>query len=253
MMSSTGKFVWHELMTTDTEGAEAFYRNVVGWSARGSGMPGADYTVFTADGIDAGGMMKLPPAAPHPGWIGYVHTDDVDAAIARLIQAGGIIRRAAEDIPGIGRFAVVADPQGATFVLFRPSPEMTQPARPPGTMGRAGWHELHAAEWESAFAFYADQFGWTKDAAFDMGPMGTYQLFAAGDGPIGGMMTKTDAVPTPAWLFYFNVPDIDAASARVTTGGGHVLSGPMEVPGGAWIIQCRDPQGAMFALLQPPV
>lgn len=249
-MSSTGRFVWYELMTTDTEAATAFYSDVVGWGARDSGMPGFDYTIFTAADSDTGGMMKLPPGAQQPGWIGYVHTDDVDAAAARVAQAGGAVHRTAEDIPGVGRFAVVADPQGAAFVLFRPSTEMDGPPKPPGTMGHAGWHELHAAEWQSAFAFYADQFGWTKDAAIDMGPMGTYQLFAAGGVAIGGMMTRVEAMPS--WLFYFNVPDINAAVARVATGGGHVLSGPMEVPGGGWIIQCRDPQGAMFALLRPP-
>ena len=169
-----------------------------------------------------------------------------------MTQAGGASLRAADDIPGVGRFAVVADPQGAAFILFRPAPEMDRQPRPPGTMGHAGWHELHAADWQGAFAFYAGQFGWTKDEAVDMGPMGTYQLFAAGNVAIGGMMTKAEAVPAPFWLFYFNVPDIDAAAARVAAGGGHVLHGPMEVPGGSRVIQCRDPQGATFALVQPP-
>jgi predicted enzyme related to lactoylglutathione lyase len=50
------------------------------------------------------------------------------------------------------------------------------------------------------------------------------------------------------WLYYFNVPAIDAALARVSAGGGKVLNGPMEVPGGSWVAQCMDPQGAMFAL-----
>jgi predicted enzyme related to lactoylglutathione lyase len=79
--------------------------------------------------------------------------------------------------------------------------------------------------------------------------MGTYQLFAAGGYAIGGMMTKPAQVPAPAWLYYFVVPAIDAAVERVKAAGGQVLNGPMEVPGGAWIIQCLDPQGAMFALV----
>lgn len=64
-------------------------------------------------------------------------------------------------------------------------------------------------------------------------------------------MTKPANVPTPAWLFYFNVAAIDAAAERVRSGGGQIINGPMEVPGGSWIVQCLDPQGAMFALVAP--
>ena len=121
----------------------------------------------------------------------------------------------------------------------------------PGGPGHVGSHELYASDWESAFAFYAGQFGWTKATSVDMGPMGTYQLFAAGGDPIGGMMTKPQSMPSPAWQYYFNVGEIDAAVARVTSNGGQVLHGPHEVPGGSWIVQAMDPQGAMFALVAP--
>ena len=90
----------------------------------------------------------------------------------------------------------------------------------------------------------------------DMGPMGTYQLFgapgAASDMAVGGIMTKPAAIPMPHWGFYFVVPEIHAAIERVKAGGGQVVHGPMEVPGGAWIIQGLDPQGVSFALVAPP-
>jgi hypothetical protein len=117
------------------------------------------------------------------------------------------------------------------------------------TPGHIGWHELHAGDGASAFDFYAGEFGWTKAEAMDMGAMGTYQLFAAGGEAIGGIMTKPPQMPSPAWLFYFIVPDIDSAAARVTAGGGQVLQGPVQVPGGGWIVHCMDPQRAMFALV----
>jgi len=85
----------------------------------------------------------------------------------------------------------------------------------------------------------------------DMGPMGIYQLFATGDGPVGGMMTKPPQIPTPFWTYYFNVEAVDAPVARVTQGGGKVVNGPMQVPGGSWIVQCFDPQGAFFAMVGP--
>ena len=119
----------------------------------------------------------------------------------------------------------------------------------PGAPGHVGWRELHAGDGPAAFDFYARLFGWTKDEAMDMGPMGVYQLFAAGGQAIGGMMTKTAETPAPYWLYYFNVEAVDAAIARVKAAGGQLLNGPMQVPGGSWIAQCMDPQGAMFAVV----
>lgn len=255
MSKLISKFVWHELTTTDADAAEAFYREVVGWRARDAGMPGMRYAILSVGEAGVGGIMTVPPnasaAGARPGWIGYIAVDDVDACQARVEQAGGTIHKPAADIPGIGRFALVADPQGASFALFKGSCEQP-PERPaPSVPGSSGWNELHAGEWQSAFAFYADLFGWTKADAVDMGPMGTYQLFAAGGEPIGGMMTKSEAVPAPFWLSYFTVDAIDAAAARVTGNGGQVLQGPHEVPGGSWIVHCQDPQGALFALVSP--
>jgi uncharacterized protein len=252
MPSSPNTFVWYELMTSDMDAAEAFYREVVGWGAQDWGQPEMRYKIMSAGERPVAGLMPLPAefkqAGGRPAWVGYIGVEDVDAATERLREAGGTVHRAPADIPEVGRFSVVADPQGALFMLFTPSRGENAPASPM-TPGHVGWHELYAADGESAFAFYAGQFGWTKDQAMDMGPMGTYQLFAAGSHAIGGMMTKPAQMPVPAWLYYFVVPGIDAAAARVKESGGQVLNGPMEVPGGAWIIQCMDPQGAMFALV----
>ncbi len=255
MSTSQGQFVWCELATTDTASATTFYRSVIGWGAQDAGMADHPYTILSAGETPVGGLMALPQpardAGAPPRWYGYIAVDDVDAVAARVKAAGGAIHRAGDDIPGVGRFAVVADPQGAPFVLFRPlDPGQAPPAR--GTApGHVGWHELHAADWQSAFAFYADLFGWTKAEAFDMGAMGIYQLFAIGGVSVGGMMTRHDAKAAPAWLHYFRVDHIDAAVTRVKDAGGQVLNGPDQVPGGEWIAQCRDPQGAMFAMVSP--
>jgi len=255
MSDPQGKFCWYELMTTDVVAATAFYETVVGWGIKDSGMPGMAYSILSVEGVGIGGMMALPEeagkAGVRPGWLGYVWVADVDAAAERVKAAGGAIHKSGTDIPGVGRFSVVADPQGAIFYLFRDAGGERPPTPAPWTPGLIGWHELHAGEQEAAFAFYAGQFGWTKGEAFDMGgAVGTYQLFATGGAEaVGGMMNKMDAFPRPFWLYYFSVGNIDAASARVTGAGGQVLNGPQEVPGGAWILQCLDPQGAMFALV----
>jgi uncharacterized protein len=250
-----GKFVWYELMTTDTKAAEAFYRDVIGWRAQDSGMPGMSYTILSAGDAPIGGLMAVPKeardAGARPGWMGYVAVDDVDKSTAQAKKDGGTIHRAPDDIPGVGRFAIIADPGGAMLCLFK---EMAAPQAPPpapGMPGTAGWRELYAADLEAAFAFYAKLFGWTKAEHHDMGPMGVYQLFAWKGETIGGMMARPPQVPAPCWLYYFNVDAADAAAGRVQKGGGHILNGPMEVPGGSWIVQCRDPQGAVFCLVAP--
>lgn len=252
MTATPASFVWYEIMTTDRAAAEAFYRAVLGWETQAcdGGMP---YTVALAGGRPAAGLMDLPEearaAGMPPAWLGYVGVADVDAAADGVRRAGGAVHRPPADLPGIGRFAVVADPQGAVFMLFRPD-RADEPV-PPMSPGHVSWHELYATDWQEAFAFYASRFGWTKDEALDMGPMGTYQLFAAGGPATGGMMNRPAGMPVAAWLFYFGVPAIDDAVQRVTAHGGHVLNGPMEVPGGAFVVQALDPQGAMFALVAP--
>jgi uncharacterized protein len=252
MVNSHGRFVWYELMTTDAEAAKAFYTKVVGWGTQDASTPGMAYTLFTVGGASVGGLMDLPDDAKaigaKPSWIGYVEVDDVDAYADRVKRLGGAVHVPPTDIPNISRFSVVADPQMATFVLVKwLRPRLEQPADL-SAPGLIRWHELLAADWKKAFAFYGALFGWEKaDPDFDA--TDAYQLFAAGGRTIGGMRTKPPAVSMPFWLYYFNVGEIDAAAKRVKAHGGDIFKDPLEVSGGNWIVQCTDPQGAMFALV----
>ncbi len=256
MTSGDPRFVWYELMTDDPDAATQFYAEVVGWTVTDAGMPDMAYSIFATDAGPVGGLMAIPDeasaAGAEPVWFGYVGVDDVDAMASRIEAAGGRVHRAPDDIPGVGRFAMVSDPHGAAFAVFSPADGGDPPPpAPPGTPGQAGWRELMADDLDTAFAFYAAMFGWTRAEAHDMGPAGVYQLFAAGGETIGGMMTRMPDMPSAFWTYYFNVADIDAAAARVTAAGGKVVNGPMEVPGGSRILQGLDPQGAMFALVAP--
>lgn len=249
-----GNFVWCELMTTDMAAATDFYSRVIGWEAKDSGATHMQYTLLNAGSAGVGGVMELPQAVRENGgqpcWTGYIWADDVDATAARVQAAGGQVHKPASDIPNVGRFAVVADPQGAVFTLFKGMNAEEAPPPAGATPGRVGWHELHARDWRAAFDFYAGLFGWTKDSEFDMGAPGIYQLFATNGTRAGGMWSNA-AAPHPFWLYYFNVDGIDAAVARAQQAGGQVRQGPMEVPGGSWIAQCSDPQGAKFAMVAP--
>jgi hypothetical protein len=241
-------FAWYELMTTDMAAATAFYGAVVGWHAV-QATPA--YAILRTTGGSVGGLLDMPEparkAGAGPAWFGYIGVEDVDAHARRVEAAGGAVHRAPEDIPGVGRFAMVADPQGAVFVLFAPQPAAETPVREgPGT---CGWRELMAADGRSAFDFYAAMFGWTRSTAHEMGPMGVYQIFAIDGIDAGGMMTEPGRSPRPRWNYYFRVEGAAAAAERVTKGGGKVVNGPMQVPGGGWVVQAEDPQGAFFALM----
>mgnify|MGYP001282456340 CR=1 FL=1 len=252
-----GRFIWCELMTSDTQAAGRFYSSVLGWSVKPMSMdPGHPYDLFELGEGDKcpgiGGMMPLPAElAGHvpPNWSGYVAVDDVDRTAREFQESGGTIHRQPEDIPQVGRFAVVADPHGAVLNIMTPLPMDDMPPPPPeGAPGTVGWHELYAADLEEAFDFYGRVFGWTKDSDFDMGEMGYYRIFAEHGKPVGGMMKRPESVPAPCWVYYFNVESVEAAMERIRAGGGQVLNGPMEVPGGSWIAQCTDPQGAFFCI-----
>ena len=249
-------FFWYDVMTTDTKAARKFYADVVGWTTEDTGPKGNGYILFNTHGQGVAGLMNIPEeAAKHgvpPAWMGYIAVDDVDATAKRIQQEGGKVMREPTEVPGIIRFAVVADPQGAAFLVAKGLSADAPPSLPLGTEGTIGWRELYASDWKTVFPFYEKMFGWTKADAIDMGPMGTYQLFAAGAQPIGGMMTKPREMPAPPhWGFYFNVPAIDAGAARITAGGGKITNGPLEVPGGQWVVNAMDPQGAHFSLVAP--
>jgi predicted enzyme related to lactoylglutathione lyase len=248
-----GKFIWYDVMTTDTKAAAAFYSHVIGWDAQERAMPdNGTYTLFSNGSAMAAGLMAIPealraePAAPR--WSGYIATNDVDSDAARLWATGGAITRPAEDIPDVGRFAVTTDPGGAVFLLFQPNGEDELNPAEPMTPGHVGWHELYAGDLDREFAFYSALFGWTRDRAIDMGPMGTYQVFAIGGIPCGGMM-KCPQVAGACWNYYITVDSVAAAARLAAERGAVLLNGPMEVPGGAWVVQARDPQGAAFSMI----
>ena len=244
-----GSFPWCELLTTNPSAAGAFYSKLVGWKTVPFAPDGSYLTFNTTSGPRAG-MMALPEDAKKmgapPNWMMYVGTPNVDDTAAKVAQLRGRVLKQPADIPGTGRFAVVQDPYGATFGIYAPSTPRASQAQP--ALGEFSWFELYTPNPEGAWSFYQSLFGWEKTSAMDMGEMGTYQMFGRGGGiPNGGIMKPPPGAPA-AWQPYIRVADAKAAAAIAQSSGGKIVNGPMEVPGGDWIAQGIDPQGAMFAV-----
>ena len=244
-----GKFIWHELLTTDTAAAATFYAKVLPWRTQPSNMPG--YTIFMAGGAQVGGLMALPEegGGTPAHWLVYIGTPNVDATVTQAQGLGARVCKGATDIPNVGRFAVLADPQGATFAVFTPSAG-SPPAPPP--QGEFSWHELQTTDVGAALRFYAELFGWTKGVGHDMGAMGVYQLFEHAGAGVGGMCNTQGPSTPPSWLSYVHVADSNRAVASAKAAGGRLLHGPIEVPGGSWIALFLDPQGGAFAVQEAP-
>lgn len=257
-MNKHGDFIWYELMTTDADAASRFYQDVFDWRVSPSGQPGMDYRLITASAGQVGGILALDAdmlgEGAHPAWLGYLAVDDVDACAASVEQAGGRIVVPPSDIPDVGRFAMVTDPQGAPFYIMRGAVDEASNAfaAEQPLIGHCAWNELSTTDPDAAKAFYGAQFGWVKDGELDMGDHGhgAYEFLRHGF-MFGAVMPKMPEQPVSGWTFYFRVADIDRAVEAVKAGGGQVLNGPMQIPGYEFTVNAMDPQGAAFAFVGP--
>lgn len=250
-MRSAGRFVWYDLLTSDVQGALAFYSEVVGWRSQRWEGGERPYFMLLAGETPIGGVMEQPAdqasAGAPPNWMGHISVGDVDAAVREVQELGGRIHLPGTDIPQVGRFAVIADPQGAVVSLFRRNEEAPRPD--PMSAGQIAWHELHTTDYDSAWRFYSTLFDWRHASTMDMGAAGGYFMFGHADDPqpssMGGMFNDPN-IP-PQWLFYANVDEMAGALKRVGNNGGKIVSGPMDVPGGQ-AAMLTDPQGGAFAI-----
>lgn len=247
---TASRFLWHDLDSPEPERVLAFYGDVLGWNAAPYGDGPMRYWTWMHDGAPVGGIGELTDEARkqggRPGWNGYIESRDVDRDADRVASLGGRVRMAPVTLEGVGRMAVVEDPQGAAFTLFAPAP-MEGP--PPGDspFGRFMWHDLGTTDPDAAWSFYTELFGWQESRRVPMGDMGAYRIFAADGVELGGMMKSPSAADAPGWLYYVQVRDIEDTVDRVRSGGGDVVHDIMPVPGGR-IAVCRDPEGAEFGL-----
>lgn len=250
-MSTHGTPCWYELATRKPTEAGAFYGKLLGWKMSKAPMEGFDYHLASmGDTMVAGMMVPDDPNSP-TYWMIYFAVDNADKTAAAVEADGGKVIVPPADIPNTGRFSILTDPQGAYFGILQPLPGGAGGAYDQKKTGHGNWHELMTPDPKAALAFYGKHFGWKLTTEMPMGEMGSYHIFADKGADIGGMMGLPAPGMPPAWLPYFGAEGIDKAVAATNAAGGKVMHGPMEVPGGAWIIQATDPEGTMFAVVGP--
>jgi uncharacterized protein len=263
MTNKHGDFMWYELLTSDADAAGDFYGKVVGWTSTHSGQQEKDYRFFSSgDGSEikdfVGGYMAITPemaqGGARPAWVGYIAVDDVDACAAAITKANGSVLMPAMDLEGVGRMAMVADPQGAPFYIMKGASEEASHsfAATEPKVGHCAWNELATSDPEAAKAFYSAQFRWAEGGSMDMGPIGSYDFLKVGDDRafnIGAVYPKVPEDLDSHWLFYFRVPDIDQAVETVKANGGRILQEPIEIPDGGFSIVGYDPHGGAFGLV----
>lgn len=260
-----GQFIWYELMTPDAAGAKAFYDAVVGWDIDAqNSVPGGtmDYRMIKrSDGGFAGGLLALSPemidGGAKPGWYGYVHVPDVDAAADQLKAAGGSVHMGPNNMEGVGRMAMVSDPWGAPLYLMTPTPPPDQPDAKSDVFDyekaqHFRWNDLQSEDPEGALDLFGKLFGWQKTGAMPMGELGDYTFIGrAPEDMIGAVMKRMPQTPHSTWTFYIGVDDIDRAMRAVEDGGGRIDHGPDQIPGGEFSLTGTDPQGAIFGIVGP--
>jgi predicted enzyme related to lactoylglutathione lyase len=257
MANPHGTPIWYELMTADPVAAKTFYDTVVGWTIEAQpAMPGMDYRMIgAAGGENAGGVMRLTDAmvkgGAKPGWLFYIGVDDVDATVEKVQAAGGGVIMPAWTLDGIGRMALVRDPQGIPFYVMRGASEGDSTAVDRTGLGKCNWNELTTDDQQGALDFYGEVFGWTYPDRMPMGEMGDYVFIDVAGTRIGAIMQRPKDAPPANWRFYFRSPDVDASAESVKQRGGTVHRGPMEVPGGDRIIVISDPEGADVGVVGP--
>ena len=254
MTNPHGTPIWYELVTADPDASKTFYDAVFNWTVEAQPSGPIDYRMIdTGDGL-VGGVMRLSEemkaGGAKPGWLFYLGVDDVDATAERITAHGGAVRMGPFDLPGVGRMAIVADPQGNPFYIMKGASDATSTVWHRDAAGKCNWNELSTSDAQAGNAFYAAVFGWTFPGSMPMGELGDYVFVEAGGETIGATMPTPPGAPG-GWLFYFGAPDIHAAKAAVEAGGGTVVDGPSEVPGERMIIVARDPHGVPFGVVAP--
>ena len=243
-----GTFSWVDLTTTDQEAAKSFYAGLFGWEA--DDRPAGNGVIYSMQQIGGKSVAAISPQPKQqremglpPLWNSYITVDSADDAAGKAGDLGATVHAPPFDVMDVGRMAVIADPQGAFFMVWEP--KATIGAELVNVPGALCWNELHTTDLDAAKGFYGGVLGW-EWSEFKDSPEPYFVITNQGHQNGGVTGLAQPGIP-PNWLVYFAVEDIDAAVAKVQELGGASVTGPIDT--GVWkIAVVQDPQGGTFAL-----
>ncbi|QUR66325.1 VOC family protein [Mycobacterium spongiae] len=250
---SQGTPNWVDLQTTDHPAAKEFYSSLFGWSYDDTPTPdGASvYSMATLNGETVAAVAPMPPGAPEgrpPAWNTYIAVDDVDAAVDKVVPAGGQVLMPGFDIDDAGRMAFIADPTGAVVGLWQANQHIG--ATLVNEAGAVMWNELITDKPDLALAFYESVVGLTH-TTMEMAPGQHYRVLKAGAADVGGCMEPPMPGMPNHWHVYFEVDDADATAAKAAASGGQITVEPFDIPSVGRSAVLSDPQGGVFSVLKP--
>ena len=250
-----GAFSWSELMTTDPQAAVKFYDSLLGWTNRTMPMPQGDYHVQMIGELPVAGIMQLPQPGLPTAWLYYITVDDVDATAKKAVELGATIAVEPMDIPTVGRFCGLVDPQGVFFHVIKYEVESDGAEMPDvnfadsfGTHGAFSWYQLATKDPQAAAKFYSSLFGW-EIVSQDM-PSGPYTMIKVEGEGIGGIMGLWDENTPPHWGAYVTVDDADAVAGGVEAAGGRVLMPPTDIEKVGRFVTVQDPTGGILNVIK---
>jgi predicted enzyme related to lactoylglutathione lyase len=244
-----GTFCWVELATTNLPASKVFYGTLFGWTVTDASLDGVPYSILTVGDREVGGMTALSKEARKSGtasyWFSYVAVDDAGAIAAKAAQLGGqSVMDPMETGPA--SIAVLRDPAGAVFGLWQSLDETG--TFDDGQANLVRLNELSTPDVERSGRFYSGLFPWREAAGGS--PAVPYKTFLLGEQIVAGMMETEGAQPA-AWMVYFSVRDAARTVEKAAYLGGKIVAPLNEVPGAGRLAILADPEGAVFAVVEP--
>lgn len=245
-----GFFAWYDLMTVDEAATNAFYSGLFGWDFSAEPRPGDGYRMVAFEGNGLGGSLPWKTESGKSGWMGYVQVSDLARQVETARELGARIFVESMEIPGVGRFAVLEDPTGASLYLFDVVPEhwITETGYDRGA-GNVIWNELITTDVATANAFYRAVAGW------ELTPMSSdplaYTVAKVDGAPVAGLFQPGQPPANSAWIMSVSTDDTDATIELAKRLGGSVVHPATTVPGVGRTAWVADPTGGVIGLMQP--
>eukprot|EP00128_Syssomonas_multiformis_P003792 Colp12_sorted_trinity150504_noHs@19 len=262
-MQRAGAFIWHDLVSSDISCSVKFLTAVFEeWDVKTITVSGPradeeeEYSTIAVKSQEISGLVPLRNNDEAGHILPYIKVDSVDRAVRLAANNGGSVVLPHYTIPGVGEFAVLLDPWGAKFAVWKNSAEYENAAKEGKSRGadshHFGWHELLCHEVQAATVFYGRLFGWRFFQQFPGYTVICLPGHSSIKGTVIGSITKIGrgSARKPSWISYVTIPSVKGTTASAVKRGAHVVTEPVRVIGFGTYSVLEDPSGVVFGIAQ---